>query len=96
MIADVRTCQCGIKALGDFVGGLACPLQYPNPSTPAPQCSATDQTMLGCLLTISALTGLAFSAVGDEYRQACKAVEAAISNASEVYYPGECGFEQLL
>jgi len=48
------------------------------------------------LLTISALTGLAFSAIGDEYRKACKAVEAVISIASDVYYPGEydcCGGE---
>jgi len=47
--------------------------------------------MLGRLLTISALAGLAFSAVGDGYHHACKAVEAAISNASEVYYPGKWG-----
>jgi len=49
--------------------------------------------MLGHLLTISALAGLAFSTIADEYHPACKAVEAAISNASSVYYPGECGYE---
>jgi len=51
--------------------------------------------MLGRLLKISALTGLAFSTIDDEYRQACKAVEAAISNTSDVYYPGEYDYGQL-
>jgi len=45
--------------------------------------------MLNLLLTILALTGLGSATTGDEYRLACKAVEAAISNASNVYYPGE-------
>jgi len=52
--------------------------------------------MLSRLLTISALTGLGFHTIGNEYRQACKAVETAISNASNVYYPGEHDCEQLL
>jgi len=52
--------------------------------------------MLSRLLTIPALTGLTLLTIGDEYRQACKAVEVAISNASEVYYPGEHDHEQLL
>jgi len=52
--------------------------------------------MLSCLLTISVFTGLAFSTIADEYRPACEAAEAAIFNASSVYYPGECGYEQLL
>jgi len=49
--------------------------------------------MLSRLLTVLALTGLGFAAIDDEYRSACKAVEAAISNASNVYYPGEWGYE---
>jgi len=52
--------------------------------------------MLSCLLTISALTGLAFCATGDEYLQACKTAETVISNASGVYYPGEYDYKQLL
>jgi len=52
--------------------------------------------MLSRLLAISALTGLGFNTIGNEYRQACKTVEAAISNASKVYYPGEHDCEQLL
>jgi len=52
--------------------------------------------MLNRLLTISALAGLAFFTIADQYRPACEAVEAAISNASSVYYPGECSYEQLL
>jgi len=50
--------------------------------------------MLSRLLAIPALTVLAFSTIGDEYRLACKAVESAISNASNVYYPGEYDCEQ--
>jgi len=46
--------------------------------------------MLSYLLTILALTGLRFPPVSNKYRQACKTVEAAMSNASKVYYPGEC------
>ena len=52
--------------------------------------------MLSCLLTISVFAGLALSTIADEYRPACEAVEAAISNASSVYYPGECDYEQPL
>ena len=39
-------------------------------------------------LTVSALVGIAL-ATNEEYCAACKAVETAISNASNVYYPGE-------
>jgi len=52
--------------------------------------------MFSNLLTILALTGLAFSTIVNEYRQACKAVEAVISSASDVYYPGEYDCEKLL
>jgi len=52
--------------------------------------------MLSRLLTVLALTGLGFAAIGDEYRPACKAVEVAISNASRVYYAGEYDYGQLL
>ena len=51
--------------------------------------------MLSRLLTIFALTGLGSAATGNQYRQACDAVKAAISNASNVYYPGEHDCEQL-
>ena len=44
--------------------------------------------MVSHLLTILALTGLGSATIGNEYRLACKAVEVAISHASEVYYPG--------
>jgi len=50
--------------------------------------------MLNRLLTILAFTGLGSATITNGYRQACKAVEAAISNASEVYYPGEYDCEQ--
>jgi len=52
--------------------------------------------MLTGVLTVLALTGLGLAAIGDEFRLACKAVEAAISNASDVYYPGEFDYDQLL
>ncbi|KAF9648818.1 FAD-binding domain-containing protein [Thelephora ganbajun] len=45
--------------------------------------------VLSSFLTISVLAALAFAATGDEYRAACEAVEAAISNTSKVYYPGD-------
>ena len=45
-------------------------------------------------LIVSALVGLVLAATNEEYCAACKAVETAISNASNVYYPGEN--EQLL
>jgi len=51
--------------------------------------------MLSRLLTVLALTGLGFAAIGDEYLPACKAVEVAISNSSKVYYPGKYDYEQL-
>lgn len=46
--------------------------------------------MPSCLLTFLALAGLAFAITNEQYRPACEAVEAVISNASKVYYPGEC------
>jgi hypothetical protein len=46
--------------------------------------------LLSRFLTVSTFAGLAFATIDKEYRPACKAVEAAISNASGVYYPGEC------
>ena len=46
-------------------------------------------TFLSRLLTILPLAGLTFFTTGNNYLSACQAVEAAISNASKVYYPGE-------
>ena len=46
---------------------------------------------LNHFLTVSALVGLALATANEEYCAACKAVETAISNASNVYYPGENG-----
>ena len=40
-------------------------------------------------LAISTLAGLAFAATYKEYLKTCKAIEGVISDASEVYYPGE-------
>jgi len=40
-------------------------------------------------LTIFPLAGLAFATIGEDYLPTCREVEAAISNASNVYYPGE-------
>jgi len=45
--------------------------------------------MLSRFFTILALAGLAFAAIDEGYLTVCQAVEVAISNASEVYYPGE-------
>jgi len=50
--------------------------------------------MLDRFLTILALTGLAFITAGNEYLSTCEAIDAAISDASKVYYPGECECEQ--
>ena len=50
--------------------------------------------MFSHFLTISTLVGLTFAVVGEDYRPACEAVAAAMSDASQVYYPGE--HEQLL
>lgn len=47
--------------------------------------------ILGRFLTKFSLVGLAFATIYEEYLPACRAVEAAISNASKVYYPGEYG-----
>jgi hypothetical protein len=44
---------------------------------------------LSPFLTVSALVGLALATANEEYCAACKTVETAISNASNVYYPGE-------
>ena len=41
-------------------------------------------------LTILVLAGLAFVTADGNYLSACQAVKAAMSNASNVYYPGEC------
>ena len=46
-------------------------------------------TFLSRFLTFFSLATLAFATAGNDYRSACQAVKAAISNASEVYYPGE-------
>ena len=46
--------------------------------------------ILSRFLTIPPLAGLAFATVYEKYFPACRAVEAAISNASKVYYSGEC------
>jgi hypothetical protein len=45
--------------------------------------------LLSPFLTVSALAGLALATTNEEYCAACKAVETVISNASNVYYPGE-------
>lgn len=53
--------------------------------------SAGDIMTFNRVLTFSALAGLVLATIGEEYRPACEAVEAAILNASRVYYPGEYG-----
>jgi len=45
--------------------------------------------ILSRFFTTLALVGLAFTTIDEGYLTACQAVEVAISNASEVYYPGE-------
>ena len=45
--------------------------------------------ILGRILAIFPLIGLAFAIICEGYLPACRAVEAAISNASKVYYLGE-------
>jgi len=45
--------------------------------------------MLNRLLTFLAFTRLGSATIVNGYHQACKAVEAAISNTPNVYYPGE-------
>jgi len=62
--------------------------------TLSPPLFSGGPTMLNCLLTILALTGLGSATAGIEYRPACEAVEVAISHASRVYYPGENDCEQ--
>jgi hypothetical protein len=47
----------------------------------------------GPFLTASVLAGLALAATNEDYCAACKAVESAISDASNVHYPGK--HEQL-
>ena len=45
--------------------------------------------LLSPFLTLWVLAGLARATANKEYCVACKAVETAISSASNVYYPGE-------
>jgi len=52
--------------------------------------------MFSRLLKIFALTWLCSFTADSECRQACDAVEVAISDASKVYYPGEYDCEQPL
>jgi hypothetical protein len=47
--------------------------------------------LFGPFLIGSSLAGLALATTNEGHCAACKAVEAAISNASKVYYPGENG-----
>jgi len=49
--------------------------------------------MLNRFFAILPLVGLAFATADEGYLPACRAIEAAISNASDVYYPGQ--FEGL-
>ena len=46
--------------------------------------------ILNRFLTLSALAGLALATNDKKCILACKAVEATISDASKIYYPGEC------
>ena len=46
---------------------------------------------LSPFLPVSALVSLALATTNEEHCAACKAVETAISIASNVYYPGENG-----
>jgi len=45
--------------------------------------------MLSRFLTIFPLAGLAFATICGDYLPACQAVEEAITDASDVYYPGQ-------
>ena len=45
--------------------------------------------ILNCFFAILPLVGLAFTTVDEGYLTACLAIEAAISNASNIYYPGQ-------
>ena len=45
--------------------------------------------MLSHFLVVSAFVGLVSTTPNSKYRAACQAVEAAISTASDVYYPGK-------
>jgi hypothetical protein len=51
--------------------------------------SSGNAMLLSSFLTVSTLAGVALVTTNEEYCGACKAVETAISNASNVYYPGE-------
>ena len=51
--------------------------------------SSAEEVMMFNILAISALAGLAFATSDNEWYPACKLVEAAISNASNVYYSGK-------
>ena len=55
----------------------------------SPYSLAGEMIVLSRFLTILPPATLAFATIGEGYRPACQRVEAAISNASEVYYPGE-------
>jgi len=45
--------------------------------------------MLTRFFAILPLVGLVFATANEGYRPACRAIEVAISNASDVYYPGQ-------
>ena len=45
--------------------------------------------MLSHFLAVSAFVGLVSTTTNSKYRAACQAVDAAISTASDVYYPGK-------
>ena len=45
--------------------------------------------MLNRFFAILLLVGLAFATADEGYLPACRAVEAAISDASNIYYPGQ-------
>ena len=55
------------------------------------QSSPREMVMLSRFLAVSALVGLASATPNSDYLAACRAVEAAISTASDVYYSGEYG-----
>ena len=45
--------------------------------------------VLSRFLAILPLVGLAFATLDEGYGLVCQGIEVAISNASNVYYPGE-------
>ena len=72
--------QGSVSFLGPFV-----PLQRLT------QSSARGIIMLNRFLAVSAFVGLASATPNSDYLAACRAVEAAISTASDIYYSGEYG-----